>query len=100
MPVSFLTANERERLAYFPDDIPRWDLITYFTLTDENRTFIKTYRNDHHRLGVALQLSAMRYLGCCPTRLHDAPPNAMSHLATQLDIDPILCTRRCGERET
>jgi Domain of unknown function (DUF4158) len=56
MPGTFLTAKERERLASFPEDIPHWDLITSFTLTDEDHTFIQTYRNDPHRLGVALQL--------------------------------------------
>ena len=39
MPGTFLTAKERERLACFPDDIPNWDLITYFTLTEQDRTF-------------------------------------------------------------
>ena len=82
MPGTFLTAKERERLAGFPEDIPHWDLITSFTLTEQDHTFIKTYRNDAHRLGVALQLCAVRYLGFCPTHLHAAPPDAIAFLAS------------------
>jgi hypothetical protein len=73
MPGTFLSSKERERLACFPDDIPNWDLLTYFTLTEQDHTFIKSHRSDTHRLGVALQLCAMRYLGFCPVTLHEAP---------------------------
>jgi hypothetical protein len=62
MPGTFLNAKERERLTAFPGDIPNWDLITYFTLTEQDQTFIKSHRRDAHRLGVALQLCSIRYL--------------------------------------
>ena len=88
MPGTFLTAKEREQLASFPDDIPHWDLITSFTLTDEDHTFIQTYRNAPHRLGVALQLGAVRYLGFCPTHLQAAPLDTIAFLAAQLHVDP------------
>jgi uncharacterized protein DUF4158 len=87
MPGTFLPAKEREHLASFPEDIPHWDLITSFTLTHEDQTFIQTYRNDPHRLGVALQLGAVRYLGFCPTHLHTAPLATIAFLAEQLHVD-------------
>lgn len=87
MPGTFLNANERERLTAFPDDIPNWDLITYFTLTEQDQTFIKVHRRDAHRLGVALQLCAIRYLGFCPTDLQQAPIETVSHLAAQLHVN-------------
>ena len=88
MPGTFLTAKERERLTCFPDNIANWDLITYFTLTEQDRAFITSHRSDTHRLGVALQLCTMRYLGFCPTALHEAPMETVSHLAGQLDVNP------------
>jgi TnpA family transposase len=90
MPGTFLTPKERERLACFPDDIPHWDLITSFTLTEPDHTFIQTHRNDAHRLGVALQLCTVRYLGFCPTHLHTAPHGAISYLAEQLHVTPTV----------
>jgi TnpA family transposase len=88
MPGTFLNAKERERLTAFPDDIPHWDLITYFTLTEQDQTFIKVHRRDAHRLGVALQLCTIRYLGFCPTDLHHAPMETVAHLAAQLRVNP------------
>jgi hypothetical protein len=82
-----LTPKEREQLACFPDDIPHWDLITSFTLTAQDHTFIQTHRNDAHRLGVALQHCTVRYLGFCPTHLHTAPHRAISYLAEQLHVN-------------
>jgi len=46
MPGTFLTAQERERLAGFPDDIPHRDLITSFTLTEHDGSLIDTYHSD------------------------------------------------------
>jgi hypothetical protein len=88
MPGTFLSSKERERLACFPEDIPNWDLITYFILTEQDHTFIKPYRSDAHRLAVALQLCAVRYLGFCPTALHGTPIETISHLAGQLHVSP------------
>ena len=88
MPGTFLSAKERERLTAFPGNIPNWDLITYFTLSEQDHTFIKTHRRDAHRLGVALQLCAIRYLGFCPTALDQAPMETVAHLAAQLHVDP------------
>ena len=88
MPGTFLSAKERERLACFPDDLPNWDLLTYFTLTEQDHTFLKSHRSDTHRLGVALQLCTMRYLGFCPPAIHEAPMETVSHLAGQLGVSP------------
>ncbi len=88
MPGTFLSSKERERLTRFPNNIPDWDLITSFTLTEQDHTFIKSYRRDAHRLGVTLQLCTMRYLGFCPTALDAAPMETISHLAAQLHVNP------------
>ncbi len=88
MPGTFLSPQERARLACFPDDIPPWDLLTYFTLTEQDQTFIKSYRGDTHCLGVALQLCTLRSLGFCPPALYEAPRETVSHLAGQLNVSP------------
>jgi hypothetical protein len=88
MPSPFLTLNERVRLTCFPDAIPQWDLITYFTLTEHDGSLIDTYQGDTNRLGVALQLCAVRYLGFCPADLHTASSDVTTFLARQLQVDP------------
>ena len=88
MPSTFLTLKERERLTGFPDEIPQWDLITYFTLTEHDGSLIDTYQSATNRLGTALQLCAVRYLGFCPTDLHTAPSDVITFLANQLQVEP------------
>jgi TnpA family transposase len=88
MPSTFLTFKERERLTSFPDEVPQWDLITYFTLTEHDCSLIDTYQSDTNRLGTALQLCAVRYLGFCPADLHTASNDVITFLADQLQVEP------------
>jgi hypothetical protein len=97
MPGSFLTDTEQERLKRFPSEIPPEDLNEYFTLSERDHQLIRGQRRAHNRLGIALQVCALRYLGFVPARLHSAPPPAISHLTRQLGVSP-QCLAQYGER--
>ena len=97
MPGSFLNDTERERLRGFPAEIPSEDLIGYFTLSERDLLLVRGQRRAHNRLGFALQVCALRYLGFVPAKLHSAPPAAVGHLAEQLGVAP-RCLARYGER--
>jgi hypothetical protein len=88
MPGRFLNDAERQRLSGFPAEIPPEDLIGYFTLSERDRLLVRGQRRDHNRLGFALQICALRYLGFVPTKLHSAPLAAIEHLAEQLGVAP------------
>jgi TnpA family transposase len=88
MPSTFLTFKEHERLTSFPGEVPQWDLITYFTLTEHDCSLIDTYQSATNRLGTALQLCAVRYLGFCPADLHTASNDVITFLADQLQAEP------------
>jgi TnpA family transposase len=88
MPGTFLTQTERNQLSTFPAVIPNWDLVTAFAISAADRRFLDQYRTDANRLGVALQLCTLRYLGFCPAPLDDAPGEVIAHLAEQLDVTP------------
>ncbi len=74
MPGRVFTDSERKRLDAFPSEIAELDLIRYFTLSGSDLEFVKKQRGDHNRLGFALQLCGLRYLGFCPDDLVTAPP--------------------------
>src|SRR6516162_8619518 len=86
MPGTFLTTAERERLSRFPASVSPPDLMTYFALSDNDLAFINPYRSDATRLGVALQLCSMRYLGFCPVQISMAPQEVIRSLAAQLHV--------------
>ncbi len=92
-----MTDTEREHLKGFPTEISPEDLITYFTLAERDRLLVQGQRRAHNRLGFALQLCALRYLGFVPAKLHTAPPAAIGHLAEQLSVAP-RCLAQYGER--
>lgn len=83
MPIGFLTDAERDRLNLFPTDIAPTDLLAYFTLSEPDLELIQAHRGDHNRLGVALQLVALRLLGFAPDDLSTAPRRAVAYVALQ-----------------
>lgn len=90
MPVRWLTESEQRRLTNFPENIPESDLVTFFTLTKNDWQLLTRLHNNINRLGFALQLCALRYLGFVPENLREAPSAAVEFLAGQLSASPEL----------
>jgi TnpA family transposase len=88
MPGQFLTEGEREQLRRFPAEIPPGDVIAYFTLSPADLAQVRQQRGDHNRLGFALQLGALRYLGFSPDDPTMAPASVVAYLSQQLDVRP------------
>lgn len=86
MPVNFLTDAERTRLNNFPVVVEENDLSAFFTLTDADLNQVRDQRGDSNRLGFALQLGALRYLGFCPDDLKAVPDVVVHYLARQLNV--------------
>lgn len=92
MPVHVLSDAERERLAQFPPAITPDDLHAYFTLGNADHTFVHTHRGAANRLGVALQLGTLRYLGYWPDDVTQVPPTVVAYVAQQIDVPPASLT--------
>jgi TnpA family transposase len=88
MPVAFLSETERARLSRFPDDIAPADLITFFTLSEADTAQVPKRTTAANRLGFALQLCTLRFLGFCPTDLRTIPAAAVHFVADQLQVSP------------
>jgi len=80
MPVELLSSTERAKLSRFPSEIPREDLRRHFTLSDEDLCATRKQRLDPNRLGFALLLSALRYLGFFPSDLTEVPRDAIQYV--------------------
>ena len=91
MPVTFLSPELRESYGRFMGDPTHQDLVRYFYLDDRDLLLISQKRGHHNRLGFALQLGTVRYLG---TFLDDPlaiPPLVLRDVAKQLYIDDTTC---------
>ncbi|WP_115222881.1 DUF4158 domain-containing protein, partial [Legionella donaldsonii] len=63
MPVDFLTDEQYQSYARYPDKLSQEQLDKYFYLDDKDRELINTCRRDYNKLGYALQLTTIRFLG-------------------------------------
>ena len=88
MPGRIFTPQERKRLDAFPSEIAEADLIRYFTLSHSDLDLVRRQRGDQNRIGFALQLCALRYMGFCPDDLEIVPTTALAFVADQLQASP------------
>jgi Domain of unknown function (DUF4158) len=77
------------QLRSFPD-ISRDDLIRHFTLTQSDAAFVDPGRGrgPADRLGLAVQLCTLPWLGFVPDEVLSAPQVAVARLAAWLGLDP------------
>jgi TnpA family transposase len=88
-----------DRLGRFDSEPSRADLERFFFLDDEDRKLIAKRRGDHNRLGFALQLTTVRYIGTFLVDPLEVPWPVVDYLAEQLEITDVSVVKRYTERE-
>jgi hypothetical protein len=94
MPVDFLTSEQIRQYGRFAGDPSPAQLGKYFFLDNRDRSEVLIRRGAHNRLGYALQLCTMRFLGTFLSDPLAVPRLVVHHLARQLGIDDPSCLAR------
>ena len=84
---------------YTADPTPA-QLARFFYLDPADRALVDVRRRDHNRLGFAVQLCTVRYLGTFLPHPTDVPLVVAGHLAAQLGIDPEVLAAYAGRDAT
>ena len=86
MPVNFLSPAQRDNYGRYPDDLSQDIIANHFFLDDQDREWIATKRGDFSRLGYALQLVTVRFLGTFIINITDVPSSVIERIASQINI--------------
>jgi hypothetical protein len=89
MPVRFLTAEQEHRYGRFAGSPSIEQFARYFHLDDADHEFVNARRQELPRLGCAVQLGTVRFLGTFLSDPTDVPEAVVAVMARQIGIaDP------------
>jgi TnpA family transposase len=93
--VDFLSEDQERAYGRYAEDLTDVQLAQFFYLDSADWTLLANRRGDHNRLGFALQVCTVRFLGTLLEDMRAIPDKVVAYVARQLDItDASACLER------
>jgi len=100
MAVDFLTADQKAHYGQFSGEPNDVQLTRFFHLDEADLALISNRRGEQNKLGFALQLTSVRFLGTFLSDLRLVPSNVQVFVAQQLSIKNTKIIVNYSQRET
>ena len=100
MPGEFLTDAQEQAYGHFVGPPSNKQLSRYFHLDDADHERVNLRRGAHNKLGFALQLTSVRFLGMFLAEPTAALSNVVAYVAAQLSIRDIASLEDYAARPT
>lgn len=97
--MEFLTDEQAGAYGRFVEEPTRPEMERFFYLDDVDRRLIGKRRGDHNRLGFALQMCTVRYLGLFLEDPLDVPWSVVAYVAEHLGVEDPSVVKRYTERQ-
>nr|WP_237276590.1 DUF4158 domain-containing protein [Streptomyces caniscabiei] len=97
--MEFLTDEQAGAYGRFVEEPTRPEMERFFYLDDVDRRLIGKRRGDHNRLGFALQMCTVRYLGLFLEDPLDVPWPVVAYVAEHLGVKDPSVVKRYTERQ-
>jgi hypothetical protein len=98
MPADFLSDEQVSGYGRFTGAPSRSDLERYFFLDDADLSLVNKRRPATHRLGFAVAVGTVRFLGAFLTDPLETPTEVVEYVAAQLGIGDLSCFAAYAER--
>lgn len=99
MALEFLTDAQVSGYGRFQGVPVRSNLERFFLLDDADRELVARRRGDHNRLGFALQVTTVRFLGVFLENPLDVPWPVVAYVADQIGVDDPSCLKEYTRRQ-
>ena len=100
MPVEFFTQEQQRRYGCYTEEPSPLQLARYFHFDDRDHQLIARHQRAHTRLGFAIQLGTVRFLGTFLPNPTHVPATVVTYVAQQLGLDDPTCLEHYHSRDT
>ncbi|MFK7983978.1 MAG: Tn3 family transposase [Saprospiraceae bacterium] len=94
MPMSFLSSKQLNKYGRYNGEPTEEQLAHHFYLSSSDIEWINAHRRPYSKLGFALQLCTLRFLGTFLSEPTDVPANVLAYVARQLKIADLGCINK------
>ncbi len=100
MPVNFLSTEQSQRYGRYDGEPSDLQFARYFHLDDTDIEIVKKRRGDYNRLGFAIQMCTVRFLGTFLPNPIDVPSGVVAYLGKQLNVADVTCLKNYINRHS